>query len=119
MNKFTNEAFSCFFAGSGNGMVISNVLEVCDLPNLLARADYEKILHDLIVAGADIQFSTADSVLHLSDIHCNNQTISSPNTRVYAVFADSYYASQALDTHSNSNSNYKLRPIDNISDSHV
>ncbi|XP_060585638.1 cAMP-regulated phosphoprotein 21-like isoform X3 [Ruditapes philippinarum] len=105
--------------GSGNGMVISNVLEVCDLPNLLARADYEKILHDLIVAGADIQFSTADSVLHLSDIHCNNQTISSPNTRVYAVFADSYYASQALDTHSNSNSNYKLRPIDNISDSHV
>lgn len=98
-------------------MVISNVLEICDLPKSLHKSDYEKILHELITAGADIQFSTADTVLHLSDVSMNNQTISSPSTHIYAVFADGQHAAQILDSHSNTR--YRLQPVENISDSHV
>lgn len=112
-----NMFFPILLAGSGNGLAISNILEVCDLPNLQQRSDYENLLRELVAAGADIQFSTSDTLLHLGDVSCNNQTISSPSTRVYAVFVDSHYASQMLNTHSSSN--YKLRLVDNIADSHA
>jgi hypothetical protein len=106
------------FSDSGSGAVTSNVLEVCELPPLVLRSDYERVLHDLIAAEADIQISVGDQILHLHDINnSNNQTISAANKRVFAVFLDSSRAAQTLRTVSSTN--YNLKHVNSISDPSV
>lgn len=101
------------FSANGNGQaVMSNVLEVCDLPQYGLRSDYENVLNKLILAGADIQLLTSDGLSHLGDASSNNQTISLP-VQVFAVFPDNDVATQILSSHSTSK--YKLRMVENIS----
>ncbi|KAL4228442.1 R3H domain-containing protein 1 [Mactra antiquata] len=101
---------------NGNGQVImSNVLEVCDLPELGLRSEYESVLNKLIKAGADIQLLTQDGLVYLNEMNSNHQTISLPIQQVFAVFSDSDVASQVLKSHSCNK--YKLRMVDNIGES--
>ena len=97
---------------------MSNILEVCDLPNHLRRSEVDRLLQELISAGAKLQFVSAEQQHNNNnqgDFNSNNQTISSQHARVFAVFPDGGTATQVFTSHSDSA--YSLVPVESIAES--
>ena len=112
----TVEAIVCI--GCGSGVVMNNVLEVCDFPPTLPVSDMNGIFADLRATGAALKWTLGEEPLSaLQDFATTTPPVTSAvNMRVFAVFTDSRTAAQILSSHSNST--YKLRPVDSIADSH-
>ncbi|KAJ8307152.1 hypothetical protein KUTeg_015236 [Tegillarca granosa] len=81
-----------------------NTLEVYDLPSNMSRSEADKLLSDLVCAGAQLQYVFNDNIT--TDTAVDNMTVSDLK-QVLAIFPNVTSASQTLQNHSNAG--YKLR----------
>ena len=99
------------------GKSTSNILEIYDLPGYLRRSEADKLLKDVLAAGARLQYVAKEIEANQGDFNSNNLMMSQ-YAKVYAVFSDPSDAAKVLQTHPNGK--FKLRPTaEFIGDVHI
>ena len=92
----------CSFSGKST----HNILEIYDLPGYLRRSEADKLLKDVLAAGAKLQYVAKEIEANQGDFNSNNLMISQ-YAKVYAVFSDTKAAANMLQTLHNGK--FKLR----------
>ena len=92
-------------------------MEIYDLPGCIRRSEADKLLKDVLAAGAKLQYVAKEIEANQGDFNSNNLMMSQ-YAKVYALFSDSNTASNMLQTHHNGK--FKLRSVSEfIGDFHV